>query len=303
MKILFTIIAVAAVLFALFIFFFFEVEFDRKLKIPMEKFMPDGFLGKLKQNKDLILSWPMQEVYITSRDGLKLYGRYFHKEDSERLMIMCHGWKSEWYMDFSSLAIWMYGQKCDLLIIDERAAGQSEGRYITFGLKEHKDITDWTKWAEKNQTLPVYLYGTSMGAASVLMASAMASPCVKGIIADSPFTNVYNEFKDFGKRNLHIPEKPFVPVISALGKMVFKEDFRKTHVKDILPHCSVPVLIFHGSKDFFCNAEMSRELKDLNLKNVDVILYEGVQHCANYQAHPEEYTQKIQELWEHSLHL
>ena len=63
--------------------------------------------------------------------------------------------------------------RCDVLFIEHRCCGDSEGKYITFGAKEQWDVQQWAVYmAERNkEKLPIYLYGQSMGAASVLMAS------------------------------------------------------------------------------------------------------------------------------------
>ena len=74
----------------------------------MEKYMRDGYADVLQDRKKHVLNYPMEEVFIESHDHLKFYGRYFHAEGHDKLIVMCHGWKSEWYIDFSQLAILLY---------------------------------------------------------------------------------------------------------------------------------------------------------------------------------------------------
>ena len=296
-KTLLIILIVLFVLYCVFIGFFFFVDFDRKFKIPMEKLMnPDG-VQEMYRRKDTILSWPMQEVRITSYDGLQLYGRYFHQSDSKRLLIMCHGWKSKWYADFSTHVLWFYENQCDLLIIDERACGESEGRFVTFGIKERRDIAAWAEWASRNQKLPVYLYGTSMGAASVLMSADLSSDFASGIVADSPFTQPYTELRDFAKRMLHIPEYPFLPSLNLLCRLILKEDLRHTDAEEILKKSRIPVIIFHGAKDWFCSVSMSERVRDMNLPNVDTYIYDDCGHCGSYTHHEEEYKHALMDLF------
>lgn len=207
--------------------------------------MRAGYADVLQDRKKRVLNYPMEEIFIESQDHLKLYGRYFHAEGHDKLIVMCHGWKSEWYIDFSQLAIWFYEKcNCDLLIMDERGIGRSEGKYITFGLNEHLDIHDWVMWAHYRQNLPIYLYGTSMGAATVLMTSASLNDIVSGIIADSPFTQPYDELKDFAKRNIHLPEYPFLPSMNFLVKTFIKKDLKSIDAMEILKDTKMPIVIF-----------------------------------------------------------
>lgn len=286
------------ILYYFLIYLVFLYTFSRKVKVNMEKMMRNGYAEVLQVRKKKMLSYPMQEVTITSFDHLKLYGRYFHRDENQRLIIMCHGWKSEWYIDFSEIALWFYEQqKCDLLIIDERAIGKSEGKYITFGINERNDIQEWIKWADQNQDLPIYLYGTSMGAASVLMASEGMNDTVKGIIADSPFVQPYFELKDFSKRILHLPEYPFMQTFQHFVHRFMHVDLKDVDVMKILPDTTMPILIYHGTTDFFCNVKMSEEIKKQNYKNVTVQIFQDCNHCCGYVKYKEKYQELILNLF------
>lgn len=289
------VLLVLFVVYWLVIYLFFLYVFSRKIKVDMEKFMPDGYASILEQRKNRILSYPMEEVRIESFDGLQLYGRYFHKEGHDKLVVMCHGWKSPWYVDFSKLAIWFYEQQnCDMLIMDERAGGKSEGKYVTFGLYERKDIHDWVMWAKDKQELPIYLYGTSMGAATVLMVASSVNDIVSGIIADSPFLEPYAELKDFAKRNIHLPEFPFLPSLNCLVKLLMKTDLKSVNALSSIQSAAMPILIFHGDLDFFCNVAVSKNIRDLHFPNISVHIYPDANHCSSYAKHEKEYENIIE---------
>lgn len=293
------IVLILVLLYCLIIYFAFLYTFSRKIKVNMEKYMRDGYADVLQDRKKRVLNYPMEEVFIESQDHLKLYGRYFHLEGHDKLIVMCHGWKSEWYIDFSQLAIWFYEKcNCDLLIMDERGIGRSEGKYISFGLNEHLDIHDWVMWAHHKQNLPIYLYGTSMGAATVLMTSASLNDIVSGIIADSPFTQPYDELKDFAKRNIHLPEYPFLPSMNFLVKTFIKKDLKSIDAMEILKDTKMPIVIFHGGLDFFCNVKISQKIKEMNLPNVSVYIYPDSNHCCSYVKHEKEYENIISRLIE-----
>src|SRR5699024_12483595 len=77
-----------------------------------------------------------------------------------------------------------------------RGHGESGGDYYGFGWHDRLDIIDWLdQLVAENPDAEIVLHGLSMGAATVLMASGEDLPeNVRLIIADSPYTSVYDLF-------------------------------------------------------------------------------------------------------------
>lgn len=67
-------------------------------------------------------------------------------------------------------------------MVDERAHGKSEGKVITFGIRERCDCKLWAEYAVKRygENKDIFLAGVSMGAASVMMASNLGLPGMSG---------------------------------------------------------------------------------------------------------------------------
>ena len=85
-------------------------------------------------------------------------------------------------------------------------------KYITFGAKEKWDVQRWAIYvSERNkEKLPIYLYGQSMGAAAVLMASGYRLPSeVKGLIADCGFQSMERQMRDMADNWFHSALYPF----------------------------------------------------------------------------------------------
>ena len=97
-------------------------------------------------------------------------------------------------IDFSIVLPYYFTLGYNLLAVDERAHGESEGTYITFGVRERHDVATWAAYAAMHfgPAHPLILDGLSMGAATVLMASELELPAsVRGIIADCGFSSPY----------------------------------------------------------------------------------------------------------------
>ena len=107
----------------------------------------------------------MQDCYIKSIDGLKLHALYLPAEAAKRIVILSHGYRGSRFGTLSFMAKYLHEHQCDVLFIEHRCCGDSEGKYITFGAKEQWDVQQWAVYmAERNkEKLPIYLYGQSMG--------------------------------------------------------------------------------------------------------------------------------------------
>ena len=135
---------------------------------------------------DYLRSLPYEQVSITSYDGLKLTARYYHRNDGAPVKIEFHGYRSAATRDFSGANELDVLTGCNVLLVDQRSHGLSEGTTITFGIKERHDVVSWANYAVDRfgSDVKILLSGVSMGAATVLMASNLELPSnVKGIIA------------------------------------------------------------------------------------------------------------------------
>ena len=286
MKVLLIIIIV----YLLFVLFFFMMSFSKFFKVPIQMLVPKKAYSNYLINKEKMLSLPRKDITIQN-GKLTLRGHYIEGKNAKRTVIMVHGWRSNWILDFAPQAFWMLENECNLLMIEQRARG-SDGIFITFGIKEKDDLHCWMNYIEENTDLPCYLYGTSMGATTVLMVSNLENKLLKGIIADSAFTNPYQELKEAGKSWFHLPEYPFLPTLNLYCKLLMGVDYKAYSTIDVLKEAKYPILLFHGTNDNFVNCHMSKDNYEVIPTKKELYIYEGVSHCASYAMKTSEY-QKI----------
>ena len=164
---------------------------------------------------------PYEEVSIVSFDGLTLFGRYYHVKDGAPLDIGFHGYRSSALTDFAGGSELSFSMGHNLLLIDERAHGRSEGRTITFGIQERWDAENWARFAVERfgADVQIILYGVSMGAATVLMAAGLDLPeNVKGIIADCPYSSPGDIIRKVA-RDMHMPDRLAWPFVKIGGRV------------------------------------------------------------------------------------
>lgn len=219
----------------------------------------DPYRHVMRQMYQALNDRPCERVTIRSFDGLTLSGRYYHIQDGAPVDIGFHGYHSSAMTDFCGGAALSFSLEHNLLLVDERAHGNSEGRTISFGIKERWDVLSWVDYVlERFGTdTKIVLYGVSMGAATVLMASDLELPeNVKGIIADCPYSSPMDIILHVAK-DMPLPlwlVKPFV----ILGAKIFGGfDIRETDAAQAVKNANVPILIIHGEADGFVPCEMS----------------------------------------------
>jgi len=227
---------------------------------------------------------PCEYVTITSHDGLTLSGRYYHVKDGAPLDIGFHGYRSSAMVDFSGGSALCFELGHNVLLVDQRAHGKSQGRTICFGLKERYDLLCWVEYAIQRfgKDVSILLQGVSMGGATVLMASNMDLPeNVKGIIADCPYANAMDIILHVGKE-MPIPSwlmKPFV----ILGAKIFGGfDVTETDAIEAVKQTQIPILIIHGDGDTFVPCSMSAKVKDANPQMVSYHTISGAEHGISY---------------------
>ena len=99
---------------------------------------------------DMVMAEPYEEVMVYSHDGLKLYGRYYHHRDNAPLLIFFHGYRSCGLRDGNGMFLYSKALHYNILLVDQRVHGKSEGKTITFGIKERYDCFSWTEWAQQH---------------------------------------------------------------------------------------------------------------------------------------------------------
>ena len=209
---------------------------------------------------DALNALPYERVYITSADGLRLTGRYYPAKPGAPLVIACHGYRGTPLRDFSVGAELYRSMGCALLLIEERGQCGSAGHTITFGAMEKYDVLLWTRWAaDRFGDIPILLGGISMGAATVLMASALALPeNVRGIVADCPYTNAKDIICSVAQ-GMVIPAAWLYPFAWLSAKIFGHADLAQADALSAVRYARLPILLIHGEDDRFVPCDMSRE--------------------------------------------
>ncbi len=239
-----------------------------------------------------MLSRSFEPVTILTFDGKKLYGRYYHVCDNAPLQIQFHGYKSSAILDFCGGS--SYAEKIghNALVVDQRSHGKSDGKNITFGVLERRDVLAWISYARSRfgEDVEIILVGLSMGAATVLMASDLELPSnVKGIIADCPYSAPKDIIRKVCRTEMHLPDHLMYPFIKLGAKLFAHFNLEETSAVSAVKHTKLPILIIHGEGDTFVPCDMSREIKKANPASVTLVTVADAGHGLCYMTDAQKY--------------
>ena len=236
---------------------------------------PDGFSlppGKIylpyhdimKKWNDEVTAMPHQSIYITAFDGLKLHGKYYEYAPQAPMELMFHGYRGSAERDLCGGVQRAFALGRNVLIVDQRACGKSEGRVITFGVKESLDCLAWLSYIAETfgPEQKVILTGISMGAATVLCATGRElPPNVVGVLADCGFTSAKAIICKVIDR-MGLPAKLLYPFVKLGARIFGRFDVEEISPIEAVKHCTVPVIFIHGENDNYVPCSMSRENYD-----------------------------------------
>ncbi len=183
-------------------------------------------------------------------EGLNLYAEYFDLGNKKAVIIVPGRTEGLRYGYFFARPYAESGY--NVLTIDQRAHGNSDGVYNTLGFEEHKDVIAWARRLHDDFGVEeVVLHGICIGSACSLY--ALISPdCpdyLVGMTAEGMYPNFYESFKN------HVIElkKPTFPTM-ALVKMWLK--LYTGHKMDLGPIDVIstldkPLLMLHSREDAY----------------------------------------------------
>ena len=238
---------------------------------------------------------PYEQVSTKSYDGLTLMARLYVIDEKAPIHIQFHGYRGQAVRDFSGGVRLPMENGHNVLLVDQRAHGKSEGHTITFGVKERKDVAAWVNFAVERfgKDCKIILEGISMGAATVLMASDLDLPNVKAIFADCPYSSP-KEITLKVAKEMGLPKILAYPLLVIGGFIYGHFNLNGSSASESVKNAKYPILIIHGQEDRFVPIEMSRKLKNIN-PNIQLEEFPEAAHGMSYLVDMDRYKRIVKE--------
>ena len=237
--------------------------------------------------------FPYQTVHLFTKDSLALEAWYIPVDSSKGTVILFHGLGG----NKSSVLKQAYEFRYlgfNVMLVDLRAHGRSNGNITTMGFSESEDVKLAYEYILKKGEKKIILYGISLGSVVIAKAFYDYNIAPSGIILEIPFSNMKKLIGVRGKM-IGFPENPFGGFVTFWASLEqgfngFKQDTYK-YVQKI----NCPVLIQCGETDIFA----SPTERDVIFKNIPaekkLVIYEHAAHQPLLNADPLKWRQEVSE--------
>lgn len=227
-------------------------------------------------------------------EGYHLYGQYFDF-GGDKAVILIPGRMEG--CTYSYHYAWPYSKAgWNVLVIDTRSHGLSDGRLNHLGYFEYSDVNAWARLLkERFHIEKVVLHGVCIGSSTALFAAA-SKDCpdnVAGIIADG----MYQCFYDSCRNHMITDKRPLFPFLAetmfyvrTICRIDPKNDGPKKRIHDM----RLPILFLHSREDLFSTPDKAQELYDVCPSERKYIhWFEHGWHSRLRLVNPEEYDKAV----------
>ena len=234
-------------------------KWDRGISFPEDEEycrMHDIGIAWGEKYKDCI-----REVAIES-DGLRLVGEYFDFGGSSAALIIAGRTECLLYSYFFAEPFRRAGR--NVLVIDNRAHGLSEGKVSCLGYREYRDILGWCRLLHDDlHNERVFLHGICIGSSTALFALT-APDCpdyIEGMSCEGMYTSFYRSFDKH--MDLDRPEKKKFPVVQEV--MLWIRLCSHANVVTDGPYKRIeklrkPILMLHSREDPYSTPDQAEYL-------------------------------------------
>lgn len=251
-----------------------------------------------------------EDITLKSFDGLNLTSTLIMNENpTNKFIVLVHG-VSICYVGSLKYFDIFYKNGFNVLIVNQRRHGKSEGKYSTYGFYEKYDVNMWIEYLKSRfgNDIILGLHGESMGAGTV-METIPLNDSIKFVIEDCGYSNFYeligfqitHEYKNRIIRKILQPSLIFA---NFFMKAKAKFSMKKIVPIDIVASASLPMMFIHGKEDYFVPWYMSVDLYKAKTKGYkELYLVEGAKHAEALEVNKTLYEKKIMTFIEKALSL
>lgn len=275
-------------------FYFFHVAQIREEKsfINNNGRSKDNSLYAYEQSFDQLT----KETLWMTNQGLKQDAWYVPAETAtNKTVIVVHGFTND-KEDMKPYA-WMFHELgYNVLMPDNMSHGDSEGQIIGYGWNDRLNVIKWAELlVEQNSDSEITLFGVSMGAATVMMASGEESlpDQVVNIIEDCGYSSVWDELKYQAKEMYNLPAFPILYEVSAISKIRAGFSYGQASSVNQLKNNTRPVLFIHGGDDTFVPTSMVYKNYQATQGEKELYIVKGAAHAKSFESDPKTYIEKI----------
>lgn len=201
-----------------------------------------------------------KELHIVN-EGLNLYGEYFDFGFNKAVIVVPGRTEALRYSYYFAKPYIESGY--NILAIDQRAHGESDGKYNTLGFEEHKDVIAWGKLLHHVYGVEkIILHGNCIGCSCCIqvLTSPQCPSYFSGMVAEGMYPNFYESFKNH-MVELKRPVHPCIDLVD-MWMRVYTGHSMKRGPADLVGILDKPILMLHSVEDAYSLPRAAQDLFD-----------------------------------------
>ena len=234
-------------------------KWDRSCSIPED----EEYLRMFDEGLawDAVYGGCKRPVEITN-DGFRRCGEYFDFGFERAVIIIAGRMESCLYSYYFAEPFRAAGY--NILVIDNRAHGLSDGKISSLGYKEYRDILAWSRLLhDELGNRSVVLHGICIGGSTALF--ALTAPDCPDYIAGMCVEGMYKSFYESFRNHMVLDKHPVFPF--ALEVMLYIRLISGANAVTDGPYKRIgrlkkPILFLHSREDQFSSPALAQKLYD-----------------------------------------
>ena len=251
---------------------------------------------------DYGLEW--QELSLRAADGLSISAWLIRPPAPKGTLLLVHGFGTSKADLLDCAHAFATTGSYQLLLIDFRGHGFSEGEILSFGKWEVLDVEAALGFLDQDpvsRELPVGCYGISMGGAIGILAAARFHR-IQAVVCEAAYADLGKAIARVQRMTYHIPRIPFgMMVIWATQVRLRTRLWRLSPVEAIGRISPRSVLLVHGLEDTSIPSEESRRLFEAAGEPKEMWFVPGAEHVACFYRDPDSYTRRVLGFFDHAF--
>lgn len=233
-----------------------------------------------------------RSVSIVS-DDLKLAGEYFDF-GYKRCAIIVPG-RSESLLYCYYFAKPYKDAGCNVLVIDPRGHGESDGKYTTMGVKDAADVKNWAVFLhDELKNDEVILHGICIGSCACTLAASR--PDFPKYVTKIVVEGIYAKFYESFKQHMIVDKHPVFPVAQEVFYLCKKHSgvsVRESAPIRFIQKVQTPILFLHSKKDLFSLPKRAQDVYDKCRAPKKLVWFEKGSHSHARVANTDDYDRAI----------
>ncbi len=195
------------------------------------------------------LDLSFEDISIQVGDGHTLSGWYIPAEASDKAVIFIHGHGADRHEGMRWFKA-VHQAGFNILAFDLRNQGKSAKSFSTMGYFEKLDVIGALDYLQQQKQIEsIGIFGTSMGAATSIMAMVDDSRIAAGVF-EAGWANLDDLYSEIIEQHMGLPSYPLLPLTTWMLEQRTGMEMAKLNPEDMLADIAPrPVFIIHCSGD------------------------------------------------------